>query len=89
MVSFCLVLFYQSSQYEELVSNEVTFAKFSLTFGMQPMLFNPFVDQKFKKLPFNYVGYQFVFLDKKFPENDIYIYKHNYYFLQKKIQKKS
>jgi hypothetical protein len=37
----CLVLFYQSSQHEELVSSVVIFAKPSLTFGTQPMLFSP------------------------------------------------
>jgi hypothetical protein len=38
---FCLALFYQNSQYEKLVSNVVIFVKPSLTFNMQPMLFNP------------------------------------------------
>jgi hypothetical protein len=38
---FCLVLFYQNSQYEELVNSVVIFAKPSLTFGTQPMLFSP------------------------------------------------
>jgi hypothetical protein len=40
---FCLALFYQSSQYEELVSSAVIFVKLSLTLGAQPMLFTPFV----------------------------------------------
>jgi hypothetical protein len=31
---FCLALFYQSSQYEELVSSAIIFVKPSLTFGM-------------------------------------------------------
>jgi len=31
---FCLILFYQSSQYEELVNNAIIFVKPSLTFGM-------------------------------------------------------
>jgi len=38
---FCLVMFYQSPQYEELVSIVVIFAKHKLTLGMQPMLFSP------------------------------------------------
>jgi hypothetical protein len=39
---FCLVLFYQNSQYEELVNSAVIFAKPSLTLGTQLMLFSPF-----------------------------------------------
>jgi hypothetical protein len=39
---FCLALFQQSSQYEELVSNVVILMKPSLTLGTQPMLFSPF-----------------------------------------------
>jgi hypothetical protein len=39
---FCLALFYQSLQYEELVSSVVIFPKPSLTLDTQPMLFNPF-----------------------------------------------
>ncbi len=38
---FCLALFYQSSQYEKLVSSVIIFAKPSLTLGTQPMLFSP------------------------------------------------
>jgi hypothetical protein len=38
---FCLALFYQSTQYEELVSNAIIFTKPNLTLGTQPMLFNP------------------------------------------------
>jgi hypothetical protein len=40
---FCLVLFYQSSQYEELVSSAIIFTKSNLTLGTQPMLFSPLV----------------------------------------------
>jgi hypothetical protein len=39
---FCLTLFYQSPQYEKLVSSVLIFAKPSLTLGVQPTLFNPF-----------------------------------------------
>jgi hypothetical protein len=38
---FCLVLFYHSSQYKELVNSAIIFMKLSLTFGTQPMLFSP------------------------------------------------
>jgi hypothetical protein len=38
---FYLALFYQSSQYEKLVSSAVIFVKLSLTLGTQPMLFSP------------------------------------------------
>jgi hypothetical protein len=40
-IFFCLNLFYQSLQYEKLVSNAIIFAKPSLTLGTQPMLFSP------------------------------------------------
>jgi hypothetical protein len=40
---FCLASFYQSLQYEELVSSVVIFAKPNLTFGTQPMLFSALV----------------------------------------------
>jgi hypothetical protein len=38
---FFLAMFYQSLQYEKLISSVVIFAKPNLTLGMQPMLFNP------------------------------------------------
>jgi hypothetical protein len=38
---FCLALFYQNPQYEDLVNSAIIFVKPNFTFGMQPMLFNP------------------------------------------------
>jgi hypothetical protein len=51
---FCLVLFYQSLQYEKLVNSVVSFAKHGLTLSTQLMLFNlvvqPFVKDHSEQL---------------------------------------